>query len=72
MEVVFLNTIDSLLKHYREKNGKTQKQVADEINVSRSYYADVERERYRPSLRLLSKLAELFNIDLNFLKKIEL
>ena len=46
----------------------TQYQIADAVGVSRAYYADVERGRYTPSLKLLSRLAVLLDIDLNFLK----
>ena len=62
--------IAQILKDARKKSGKTQQQVADETQVSRVYYADVERGRYTPSLKFLSRLAVLFDIDLNFLKEI--
>ena len=63
-----MDDIGGILKKAREKIGKTQQQVADEVHVSRPYYADVERNRYMPSLQLLARLAILFNLDLNFLK----
>ena len=37
--------------------------------ISRAYYADVERGRYTPSLKVLSRLADILGIDLNFLKR---
>jgi len=64
-----MNEIGKMLKNARENIGKTQQQIADEAEVSRAYYADVERGRYTPSLRLLSRLGNLLNIDLNFLKE---
>lgn len=67
-EVSDLN-IGETLKHSRKRLGLTQQQVADAANVSRSYYADVERERYNPSLKLLSRLGTILNLDLNFLKQ---
>lgn len=63
-----MDNIGTILKEAREKSGKTQQQVADEVYVSRPYYADIERNRYTPSLQVLARLAVIFNLDLNFLK----
>lgn len=63
-----MDNISNILKEAREKSGKTQQQIADEVHVSRPYYADVERGRYTPSLELLARLSILFDLDLNFLK----
>lgn len=63
-----MDRIGKIIKDARERQGKTQQQVADESGVSRAYYADVERGRYTPSLKLLSKLGIILNLDLNFLK----
>lgn len=62
--------IAEILKKARKKSGKSQRQVAEETHVSRVYYADVERGRYTPSLKFLSRLAILFDLDLNFLKEL--
>ena len=64
-----MGNIEVVIKKAREKAEMTQYQVADAVGVSRAYYADVERGRYTPSLKLLSRLSVLLNIDLNFLKK---
>lgn len=61
--------INEIIKDARLKSGLTQQEVADKTMVTRAYYADVERGRYTPSLKLLARLGVLFNIDLNFLKK---
>ena len=63
-----MDAIKSIIKNSREHMGFTQQQVADAAGVSRAYYADVERGRYTPSLKLLSRLGVILNIDLNFLK----
>lgn len=60
--------IGDVLKKARLAKGKTQREIAEAAQVSRAYYADVERNRYSPSLRLLSKLAVILDINLNFLK----
>lgn len=64
-----MGRIESVIREAREKAKMTQYQIADAVGVSRAYYADVERGRYTPSLKLLSRLAVLLNIDLNFLKE---
>ena len=63
-----MGRIEAVIKEAREKAKMTQYQIADAAGVSRAYYADVERGRYTPSLKLLSRLAVLLDIDLNFLK----
>lgn len=57
------------LKNGRLKKGLTQAEVAMSAGVSRAYYADVERGRYNPSLRLMAKLGKILGINLNFLKE---
>lgn len=64
-----MGRIEAVIKEAREKAKMTQYQIADAVGVSRAYYADVERGRYTPSLKLLSRLAVLLDIDLNFLKQ---
>lgn len=64
-----MNQIGDVLKKAREKAGLTQQELATLVGVSRAYYADVERGRYTPSLKVLSRLAEVLGIDLNFLKQ---
>lgn len=61
--------INEVLKEARKHTGKTQQQIANEAGVVRSYYADIERGRYTPSLKLLSRLGTILHIDLNFLKQ---
>jgi len=63
-----VNKIGDVLKSAREKAGLTQMELSNKVGVSRAYYADVERGRYTPSLKVLSRLADILGIDLNFLK----
>ncbi|RHA11718.1 XRE family transcriptional regulator [Megasphaera sp. AM44-1BH] len=63
-----MNKIGDVLKSAREKAGLTQMELSNKVGVSRAYYADVERGRYTPSLKVLSRLADILGIDLNFLK----
>lgn len=64
-----MNKIGDMLKSAREKAGLTQLELSGMVGVSRAYYADVERGRYTPSLKVLSRLADILGIDLNFLKQ---
>lgn len=64
-----MNKIGNVLKSAREKAGLTQLELSGMVGVSRAYYADVERGRYTPSLKVLSRLADILGIDLNFLKQ---
>ena len=64
-----VNKIGDVFKSAREKAGLTQLELSRMIGVSRAYYADVERGRYTPSLKVLSRLADILKIDLNFLKQ---
>ncbi len=64
-----MNKIGEALREAREKAGLTQMELSSKVGVTRAYYADVERGRYTPSLKVLSKLAEVLDIDLNFLKQ---
>jgi len=61
--------IGEVLRKARELKGWSQTETARKADVSQSYYADVERGRYYPSVYLLSRLGVLLDIDLNFLKK---
>lgn len=64
-----MNKIGEALREARKKAGLTQMELSSIVDVTRAYYADVERGRYTPSLKVLSKLAEALDIDLNFLKQ---
>ena len=63
--------IGNVIKKARIKKNMTQQEIANRADVSRAYYADVERGRYTLSLKLLAKLGSILDINLNFLKKID-
>lgn len=55
------------LKNIRKKRNLNQQKVAMDLNISRealSYYENGKRE---PSLSLLVKMSEYFNVSINFL-----
>ena len=64
-----MGKVAKTLRDARKSKRMTQNEVAEKVGVSRTYYADVERGRYNPSLALMTRLAKLLNINLNFLKQ---
>ena len=59
-----MNTIGVNIRLYREKNYLTQKAIADYLDISReliSYYETGERN---PQVEVLTKLSDLFGINL--------
>lgn len=55
------------LKKLREANGLSQTELAIRINVNKSLISAYENELRLPSLLVLSKLAYLFNVSMEFL-----
>ena len=53
------------IKLYRKKQKLTQVQLADKANISRSYLADVENNRYNPSVDTLKNISNGLGINLN-------
>lgn len=49
----------------RAERGLSQKEVADQLGVSRQTIISLEKNKYNPSLRLAFELALLFNVDLH-------
>lgn len=53
----------NLLKEGRQKLGWTMKQVAEQLDISESYYCLLEQGRRSPSARLAKKLGDLMGFD---------
>ena len=53
------------IKLYRKKQKLTQVQLADKANISRSYLADVENNRYNPSVDTLKNISIALGVNLN-------
>ncbi|EJW14663.1 helix-turn-helix domain-containing protein [Paenibacillus alvei] len=50
-------TLGENIKYFRKKKGMTQFDLATKTKLSRSYIADVERDRYNPSVDTLQTIA---------------
>lgn len=53
------------LKYYRNSSFMAQKQVASELHVVESCYANWEQGRTEPNIAMLRKLANLFNVSID-------
>jgi len=56
-------SIGESIKKHRKLAGLTQLQLAEKASMSRSYVADIERNRYNPSVDTLRTIATALNID---------
>jgi transcriptional regulator with XRE-family HTH domain len=55
------------IKFFRKKAKMTQVELAEKANISRSYLADVERNRYNPSFETLKAIASALNVPISSL-----
>jgi transcriptional regulator with XRE-family HTH domain len=51
----------------RSKIGMTQDELAKRVGITRNYISDLENDRYVPSVKTLSKIAKVLNMNLDFL-----
>ena len=51
----------------RDKSGMTQDELAEKVGISRNYISDLENDRYIPSVKTLTKIAKVLNMNLDFL-----
>lgn len=61
--------IGDVISQHRNEMNLTQLQLATKSSLSRSYVSDIEAGRYSPSVKSLVSIANVLNIDLNFLLK---
>lgn len=59
--------IGDKMKALRESKGWTQKYTAEKIDVSPQMYNKYEKNKTNPSLAILKRVCDLYNIDLNTL-----
>ena len=55
------------MRRYREQCGRTQKEVAQLLNIDAQYYGEAERGRKRLSLECLTELCSFYRIPLDCL-----
>lgn len=55
------------LKQLRQKKGLTQKDIADLVHVNRVTYTNWEKGNREPNFEMVLKLADLFEVSLDWL-----
>ncbi len=53
------------LKNLRKEFGISQKEIAEQLNISQQTYSDYENDKTEPTMELLIKLAEFFKITVD-------
>ena len=62
-----MREIAEIIKKLRSEKNLTQKQLAEEIGVSKSTVAMWETGDRKPSRELLEQVADYFNVDMDYL-----
>ena len=55
------------LKEIREQRNLNQQKVAMDLNISREALSHYENDKREPSLALLLKMSEYYNVSINYL-----
>ena len=61
----------SKLKELRAQNGLTQKQLADQLGITKSVVSFYERQERTPSPEVLRKMAAIYRVSTDFLLDID-
>lgn len=59
--------MENLLTEYRKAKGLTQKELALQVKVTPRTIISIEKGKYKPSLILAYKLAQVFNTSIEHL-----
>lgn len=62
-----MKTFGDKMKALRESKGWTQKHTAEKMNVSPQMYNNYEKNKTNPSLEILKRICDLYNINLDTL-----
>ena len=57
-------TINNLVREKRKDAGLTQRELAEKVDVTERTIISIERGKYKPSIVLAYKLAQVFNISI--------
>ena len=63
----FFPSFSERLKELRTSKGLTMEQLAKEINSTRGTISNFENENKKPSLDMLIKLADYFDVSIDYL-----
>ena len=59
-----MNNISKNIKKLRLENGYTQSELAEKLNVTHQTISSYETGRTLPDINILSKLAEIYNVNI--------
>ncbi len=62
-----MRTFSETLKILREKRNLTQRELAEELNISKSAVSMYESAKREPDFETLELIADYFNVDMNYL-----
>ena len=62
-----MKDIGTSIRHYREINDLTQKELADKLSISPSAIGMYEQNRRIPDITTLTNMSKIFNIPLDTL-----
>ena len=54
-----------LLVTYRKNNTLLQKEIADQLSISREHYAQIESGKFVPSMKLLQRISKRLNLEIS-------
>lgn len=57
--------IGDKIKIFRKEKGLTQLKLSTQANISRSYLADIENNRYNPSIDVVKNIADALSIPVD-------
>lgn len=55
------------LKKARQENGKTQKEIADYLNIKQNTYSQYENEKRQIPIEILIRLADYYDVSVDYL-----
>ena len=59
--------IGAIIKDFRKRNGYTQEQLAELIEVTPGFLGQVERDETYPNIENLNRIINILNIDANYI-----
>ncbi len=62
-----MQNIGDRLKDFRKAKNLTQQELGNVLNVSKQAIANIESKHNNPSIEVVSKLIEIFNLNANWL-----
>ena len=62
-----METLGNRLKIRRDTLNLTQKQIAEKLNINQVTYLGYEKDKHKPDIDTLSKLADILHTSIDYL-----